>query len=132
MPGLSERGMPGETREHAGSQDCQQCELEKRRYPYASGELTILGPGVLTDGTVISWAGENYVPQEQVEALVRLRAIAAIHCGTLSQLLDDAGIPMPEDVLRVYLLLLDELTLTPGALAREHPTVMPRLPRGMS
>lgn len=108
----------------------QQRELDQR-YPYMDGGKTVLGPEVFTDGAVISWKGENYVLQSHVKALRDLRAVAAIHCSALLELLHDEGIRLPESALRVYMLLYDELTLTMPALARAHPAVLPRLPEGM-
>lgn len=38
-------------------------------YPYASGDVTVLGPGIFAsttgpaENTVISWRGENFIPQ---------------------------------------------------------------------
>lgn len=108
----------------------QQRELEQR-YPYMHDGATVLGPDVSLKGGVLIWKGEEYVPREQVKALMDLRSICGIHCGALGELMYDAGIQMPENVLRLYLILMDELTLTIGALAESRPTVMPRLPKGM-
>lgn len=103
-----------------------------RTYPYMDGGATVLGPEVFAKGGALCWKGENYVPQEQVRALTDLRAVAGIHCGALGELFHDAGIEMPENALRLYLILLDELTLKLDALARSHPAAMPRVPKGMS
>lgn len=108
----------------------EQRELDQR-YPYMDGGRTALGPEVFTDGQVISWKAANYVPQSHVEALRNVRAVAAIHCSALLELLHDEGIQLPESALRVYQLLYDELTLTMPALAKAHPAVLPRLPEGM-
>jgi len=108
----------------------QQRELNQK-YPYMDGGKTVLGPGVFTDGAVISWKGENYVPQCHLKAYRDVRAVAAIHCSALMELLHDEGIRLPENALRVYQLLYDELTLTMPALAKAHPAVLPRLPEGM-
>jgi hypothetical protein len=102
-----------------------------QKYPYMDGGKTVLGPEIFANGSVLCWKGENYVPQEQVRALVDLRAVAGIHCGALGELFHDAGIEMPENALRLYFILLDELTLKLDALAKSHPAVMPRVPRGM-
>lgn len=102
-----------------------------RAYPYEDGDHTVLGPEIFTDGTVISWRGENYVPQSHVQALRDLRAVAGIHCGALLELLHDGGVRMPENALRIWQILYDELTLTIPALAENHPAVMPRIPEGM-
>ena len=108
----------------------QQKELD-RKYPYMDGGRTVLGPEVFTEGAVICWKGENYVPQSHAEALRTVRTVAGIHCGALLELLHDEGIRLPESALRVYQLLYDELTLTMPALARRQPAVLPRLPEGM-
>lgn len=108
----------------------QQRELEQT-YPYADGDHTVLGPEIFTDGTVISWKGENYVPQSHVQALRDIRAVAGVHCGALLELIHDGGVRMPEPALRVWQILYDELTLTMPALAENHPAVLPRLPEGM-
>lgn len=100
-------------------------------FPYKDGDLTVLGPEVFTDGTVICFKGVNYVPQEFEQTLRSIRSVAAIHCSALMELLHDAGIRVPESALRVYQLLYDELTLTMPALAEAHPAVLPRLPEGM-
>lgn len=101
------------------------------QYPYPDGDLTVLGPEVFTDGTVICHKGVNYVPQEHEQVLRSIRSVAAIHCTALIELLHDAGIRLPESALRIYQLLYDELTLTMPALAERHPAVLPRLPEGM-
>jgi len=108
----------------------RQKELE-RTYPYMDGGRTVLGPEVFTDGAVISWKGQNYVPQSHVEALRTIRSVAGIHCGALFELMHDEGIRMPESALRIWQILYDELTLTMPALAESHPAVLPRLPEGM-
>jgi hypothetical protein len=108
----------------------QQKELD-RTYPYMDGGRTVLGPEIFTDGRTVCWKGENYLPQSYVEALRNIRAVAAIHCSALVELLHDEGIQLPQSALRVYQLLYDELTLTMPALANAHPAVLPRLPEGM-
>lgn len=108
----------------------RQQELDKR-YPYMEGGATVLGPEVFAKGGMLCWKGVNYVPQEHEQALRTVRTVAGIHCGALFELLHDAGIQMPENALRVYQLLYDELTLTMPALAKAHPAVLPRLPEGM-
>lgn len=102
-------------------------------FPYKDGDLTVLGPEIFAsgDGSVLSWKGENYVPQEQVKALSDLRTVAGIHCGALGELLHDSGVRMSDGALRIYMLLLDELTLTVPALAEQHSAAMPRVPKGM-
>lgn len=35
------------------------------KYPYEDGDVTVLGPEIFTDGTVICWKGENYVRQAE-------------------------------------------------------------------
>lgn len=108
----------------------RQKELE-RTYPYMDGDLTVLGPEIFTDGTAISWKGQNYVPQSHVEALRAIRSVAGIHCGALLELIHDGGVRMPESALRIWQILYDELTLTMPALAENYPAVLPRLPEGM-
>lgn len=108
----------------------QQKELE-RTYPYMDGGKTVLGPEVFVRGGVLHWKGQKYVPQQHEQVLRSIRSVAGIHCGALFELLHDAGIRLPENALRVYQLLYDELTLTMPALAEEHPAVLPRLPEGM-
>jgi hypothetical protein len=108
----------------------RQRELDQK-YPYMDGGRTVLGPEIFTDGAVVCWKGENYVPQSHVKAHRDVRAVAAIHCSALLELLHDEGIRIPESALRVYQLLYDELTLTMPALAERHPAVLPRLPEGM-
>jgi hypothetical protein len=102
-----------------------------QKYPYMDGSKKVLGPEIFTDGTVISWKGDNYVPQEQVRALTVMRSIASIHCAALGELLEEGGVAMPEKAMRVYVMLLEELSLELPALARRHPAVLPRVPRGM-
>jgi hypothetical protein len=108
----------------------QQQELD-RKYPYMDGGATVLGPEVFAKGGVLCWKGQNYVPQEYEQTLRTVRTVAGIHCGALLELLHDAGIRLPDNALRVYQLLRDELTLTMPALAENHPAVVPRLPEGM-
>ena len=108
----------------------QQGELEQK-YPYMAGGRTVLGPEVSTDGLNLRWREETYVPQSHEKVLRDVRAVAAIHCSALLELLHDDGIRLPEPALRVYQLLYDELTLTMPALAQNHPAVVPRLPEGM-
>lgn len=51
-------------------------------YPHQDGDVTVLGPEIFTssDGKVICWKGENYVPQTDAQraeaALTRVRAVA--------------------------------------------------------
>jgi hypothetical protein len=108
----------------------QQAELN-RKYPYADGDRTVLGPEVFTDGAVICWKGKNYVPQEQVAVLRSLRAVCAIHLRAMVELMEDKGIGLSDSALRLFMILNDELTLTLPALAEAHPAVLPRLPEGM-
>ena len=118
---------------HDARERQRELDAEKAQiYPYMDGGTTVLGPEVFAKGSVLSWKGENYVPQEQVRALTDLRAVAGIHCGALGELFHDAGIEMPENALRLYLILLDELTLKLDALAKSHPAAMPRVPKGLS
>lgn len=108
----------------------QQCELEQR-YPYMDGGKTVLGPEIFVKGGVLSWKGVNYVPQEQVRALRDLRSVCGIHLQAMAELMYDGGVRFPDSALRLYLLLVDELTLTLPALAESHPAVLPRLPEGL-
>jgi len=57
----------------------------------------------------------------QLERHRHLRAVAGIHCQALGTLLRDAGIRMPDNAMHLYLLLVDELTLTLEALAEQRP-----------
>jgi hypothetical protein len=43
----------------------------KAEYPYESGDVIVLGPDIFVskDGKVISWKGENFVPQAAVKPL---------------------------------------------------------------
>lgn len=46
-------------------------ETEVKTYPYESGDVLVLGPGIfasLGDAKVINWLGENYVPQGSEKA----------------------------------------------------------------
>lgn len=108
----------------------QQRELEQR-YPYMDGGRTVLGPGISVRGGVLTWKDVDYVPQEQVRALRDLRSVCGIHLQAMAELMHDAGVRFPDNALRLYLLLVDELTLTLPALAENHPAVLPRLPEGM-
>lgn len=108
----------------------QQRELEQK-YPYMDGGKTILGPEVFLKGGVLHFKGIPHVPQEQVRALRDLRSVCGIHLQAMAELMHDAGVRFPDNALRLYLLLVDELTLTLPALAENHPAVLPRLPEGM-
>lgn len=108
----------------------QQRELNLK-YPYMQGGRTVLGPEVSTDGRTIRWKDETYVPQSYEKVLRDIRAIAGIHCEAMLELLHDAGLRLPDNVLHLYMLLKDELTLTVPALAQSRPHVVPRLPEGM-
>lgn len=108
----------------------QQRELEQK-YPYMDGGKTVLGPEVFLKGGVLHFKDIPHVPQEQVRVLRDLRSVCGIHLQAMGDLMHDAGIQMPDSVLRLYLILVDELTLTMPALAESHPAVLPRLPEGM-
>lgn len=112
--------------------DLQETRAQRKpEYPHADGSHTVLGPEIFTDGAVICWKGQNYVPQEQLQVLRDLRTVCSIHLRAMVELMEDKGIHLPDNALRLFLLLNDELTLTMPALAESHPAVLPRLPEGM-
>ena len=43
----------------------------KAEYPFPSGDVLVLGPELIAepDGSVLSWKGQNYVPQAEVKKL---------------------------------------------------------------
>lgn len=62
--------------------------------PYDEGDVTVIGPECFAarDGSVVSWRGENYVPQPEVERLRKAgrRVIDRFDAGrTLADAIDD-------------------------------------------
>jgi hypothetical protein len=78
--------------------------------------LTAAGPG--------PGRGELAEARANIDRYRHLRAVAAIHFNAIGHLINDAGIRLPDNVVRMCQILEDELTLTLDVIAEQHPALL--------
>ncbi|WP_327592485.1 hypothetical protein [Streptomyces chartreusis] len=69
------------------------------KYPYEDGDVTVLGPEIFldADGKVISWKGENYVPQNRLRLAHAARRVKEGQLDGIRRALCDVGLMEDDD-----------------------------------
>lgn len=70
-----------------------------REYPYQDGDVTVLGPETFAsnDGAVISWKGDNYVPQKRLRLAHQARRAKEHQLDDIRRALCDIGLMEDDD-----------------------------------
>ncbi|MFF8910599.1 hypothetical protein [Streptomyces olivaceoviridis] len=95
-----------------------------REFPYEDGNVTVLGPEIFAskDGAVISWRGENYVPQKRLQLAHQARRAKEHQLDGIRRALCDIGVIEDddpyghadlEDVIRQALAGWSDVTVVP-------------------
>jgi hypothetical protein len=93
-----------------------QARVLPRQYEQWQTALTAAGPG--------PGRGELAEARAETDRYRHLRAVAAIHFNAIGHLINDAGIRLPDNVVRMCQILEDELTLTLDVIAEQHPALL--------
>ena len=72
---------------------------QAQEFPYQDGDVTVLGPEIFAskDGTVISWRGENYVPQKRLHLAHQARRAKEHQLDGIRRALCDTGVIQDDD-----------------------------------
>jgi len=72
---------------------------DQPRYPYDDGDVTVLGPEIFasSDGKVVSWRGENFVPQNRLRLAHQARRAKEHQLDDIRRALCDIGFMDDDD-----------------------------------
>jgi hypothetical protein len=70
-----------------------------QEFPYQDGDVTVLGPETFAsnDGAVLSWRGENYVPQKRLQLAHQTRRAKEHQLDGIRRALCDIGVIEDDD-----------------------------------
>lgn len=80
--------------------------MSERQYPYAEGDVTVLGPEIFvgritlangSEGPVISWQGDNYYPLPMAQLVIAIQECEAI--GHDWNVVQEIGADTPSHVI---------------------------------